>query len=315
MELMKRETRDERLLPVASSKTTPAWSRSTTTDAVCFKVETHNHPSAIEPYGGSATGLGGVIRDVLGTGLAPSRSQHRRLLRRLSDAARRSRIRSPNRNLPTGVIHPKRVLQQVVAGVRDYGNRMGIPTVNGAVYFDDRYLGNPLVFCGCVGMIPRDKIEKAVARRRRDRRHGRPHRPRRHPRRDVQLGRADRHARRRVLPRRADRQRDHREEGGRRDPAGPRSRPVHRPSPTAARAGCRQRVGEMGEKLGATVELDKVPLKYDGLRYDEIWISEAQERMVPERAAGASWTSCWRWRKARTSRRPSSARSARRTTS
>src|SRR6202034_3990900 len=62
--------------------------------------------------------------------------------------------------LPRGVIHPKRILQQVVAGVRDYGNRMGIPTVNGAVYFDDRYLGNPLVFCGCVGLIPRDKIEK-----------------------------------------------------------------------------------------------------------------------------------------------------------
>ena len=62
--------------------------------------------------------------------------------------------------LPKGIIHPKRILQQVVAGVRDYGNRMGIPTVNGAVYFDDRYLGNPLVFCGCVGLIPRDKIHK-----------------------------------------------------------------------------------------------------------------------------------------------------------
>src|SRR5205085_11643943 len=61
---------------------------------------------------------------------------------------------------PRGIIHPKLILQQVVAGVRDYGNRMGIPTVNGAVYFDDRYLGNPLVFCGCVGLIPRDKIGK-----------------------------------------------------------------------------------------------------------------------------------------------------------
>ena len=70
--------------------------------------------------------------------------------------------------LPKGVLHPRRILQQIVAGVRDYGNRMGIPTVNGAVYFDDRYLGNPLVFCGCVGLIPRDKIEKqSEARRRR----------------------------------------------------------------------------------------------------------------------------------------------------
>src|SRR5207244_9058188 len=65
-------------------------------------------------------------------------------------------------SLPRGVIHPKRILQQVVAGVRDYGNRMGIPTVNGAVYFDDRYLANPLVFCGCVGLISRDNIEKAA---------------------------------------------------------------------------------------------------------------------------------------------------------
>src|SRR5207253_3507191 len=70
-------------------------------------------------------------------------------------------FRSPEtKELPRGVIHPRRVLEQVVAGVRDYGNRMGIPTVNGAVYFDERYLGNPLVFCGCVGLIPRDKIEK-----------------------------------------------------------------------------------------------------------------------------------------------------------
>src|SRR4029079_9984646 len=67
---------------------------------------------------------------------------------------------SQQKQLPKGVIHPKRVLQQVVAGVRDYGNRMGIPTVNGAVYFDDRYIGNPLVFCGCVGIIPRNRIEK-----------------------------------------------------------------------------------------------------------------------------------------------------------
>ena len=75
-----------------------------------------------------------------------------------------SPIRNSRRICPSGVIHPKRILQQVVAGVRDYGNRMGIPTVNGAVYFDDRYIGNPLVFCGCVGLIPRDKIDKEPGR-------------------------------------------------------------------------------------------------------------------------------------------------------
>src|SRR5439155_25646569 len=65
-------------------------------------------------------------------------------------------------SLPQGRTHPRRILQQVVAGARDYGNRMGTPTVNGTVYFDDRYLGNPLVFCGCAGLIPRDKIDKAA---------------------------------------------------------------------------------------------------------------------------------------------------------
>ena len=94
---------------------------------VCFKVETHNHPSAIEPYGGANTGLGGVIRDPLGTGLGGQADlQHRRLLLRPARLRRRSQ-------LPPGVLHPRRVMQGVVAGVRDYGNRMGIPTVNGAV--------------------------------------------------------------------------------------------------------------------------------------------------------------------------------------
>ena len=123
------------------------------TDAVCFKAETHNHPSAIEPYGGSATGAGGVIRDILGTGLGAKPIAN-------TDVFCVAYPERGSKPLPRGVIHPKRVLQQVVAGVRDYGNRMGIPTVNGAVYFDDRYIGNPLVFCGCIGLIPRDKIAK-----------------------------------------------------------------------------------------------------------------------------------------------------------
>jgi phosphoribosylformylglycinamidine synthase len=89
-------------------------------DAVCFKVETHNHPSAIEPYGGSATGIGGCIRDILGTGLAAKPVANTDVFC----------VAYPNqaKQLPRGVIHPKRVLQQIVAGVRDYGNRMGIPT-------------------------------------------------------------------------------------------------------------------------------------------------------------------------------------------
>src|SRR5207248_7225692 len=63
-------------------------------------------------------------------------------------------------SLPPGVLHPRKVMQGVVAGVRDYGNRMGIPTVNGAVLFDERYLGNPLVYCGTVGLIPVNRSVK-----------------------------------------------------------------------------------------------------------------------------------------------------------
>ena len=67
---------------------------------------------------------------------------------------------TPPENLPAGVLHPKKVMKGVVAGVRDYGNRIGIPTVNGAICFDPRYLGNPLVFCGTVGLIPVTRSHK-----------------------------------------------------------------------------------------------------------------------------------------------------------
>ncbi|MGH7171088.1 MAG: AIR synthase related protein, partial [Gemmataceae bacterium] len=113
---------------------------------VCFKVETHNHPSAIEPYGGANTGLGGVIRDPLGTGLGAKPICN-------TDVFCFAPPDTPPESLPPGVLHPLKVLKGVVSGVRDYGNRMGIPTVNGAVCFDERYLGNPLVYCGTVGLI------------------------------------------------------------------------------------------------------------------------------------------------------------------
>src|SRR5262249_14890473 len=114
---------------------------------VCFKVETHNHPSAIDPYGGANTGLGGVIRDPLGTGLGAKPICN-------TDVFCFAPPDTPPESLPAGVLHPAKVIKGVVAGVRDYGNRIGIPTVNGAVVFDERYLANPLVFCGTVGLIP-----------------------------------------------------------------------------------------------------------------------------------------------------------------
>src|SRR5260370_6006106 len=120
---------------------------------VCFTVETHNPPSAIEPYGGANTGLGGVIRDPLGTGLGAKPICNTAVFCFAPPDA-------PPESLPPGVLHPRKVMKGVVAGVRDYGNRIGIPTVNGAVLFDKRYLGNPLVLCGTVGLIPLDRIHK-----------------------------------------------------------------------------------------------------------------------------------------------------------
>ncbi len=137
----------------ACSRTTPASCASTTSTTSCFKVETHNHPSALEPYGGANTGIGGVIRDPLGTGLGAKPICN-------TDVFCFAPPDTPADSLPPGVLHPRRVMQGVVAGVRDYGNRMGIPTVNGAIYFDPRYLGNPLVYCGNVGLMPRDKSFK-----------------------------------------------------------------------------------------------------------------------------------------------------------
>ncbi|MFM8175947.1 MAG: phosphoribosylformylglycinamidine synthase subunit PurS, partial [Pirellulaceae bacterium] len=94
---------------------------------VVFKVETHNHPSAIEPYGGANTGLGGVIRDPLGTGLGAKPVCN-------TDVFCFGLPDTSAADLPPGVLHPRRVMKGVVSGVRDYGNRMGIPTVNGAVF-------------------------------------------------------------------------------------------------------------------------------------------------------------------------------------
>ncbi|HWP40067.1 MAG TPA: phosphoribosylformylglycinamidine synthase subunit PurS, partial [Tepidisphaeraceae bacterium] len=242
------------------------------TDAVCFKVETHNHPSAIEPYGGSATGIGGVIRDILGTGLGARPIAN-------TDVFCVADPKYPIEKLPRGVIHPRRILQQVVAGVRDYGNRMGIATVNGAVCFHDDYLGNPLVFCGCVGIIPRHRIHKQArpgdaivvigGRTGRDGIHGATFSSAEltdthadefgHA---VQIGNAITQKRMADVILQA------------------RDRNLFNAITDCGAGGLSSAVGEMGQKIGASVELHKVPLKYAGLRYDEIWISESQERMV-----------------------------------
>ena len=239
---------------------------------VCFKVETHNHPSAIEPYGGANTGIGGVIRDPLGTGLGAKPIAN-------TDVFCFASPDYPPESLPPGVLHPRRVMQGVVTGVKDYGNRMGIPTINGAIIFDDRYLANPLVYCGTIGLIPVDRIVKQAkpgdlivavgGRTGRDGIHGATFSSLELTAESetvsggaVQIGNAI--AEKKVL----DVILQARDQG------------LYSAITDCGAGGFSSAVGEMGAELGAVVDLDKAPLKYEGLSYTEIWISEAQERMV-----------------------------------
>ncbi|MFC2092151.1 AIR synthase related protein, partial [Elusimicrobiota bacterium] len=105
--------------------------------AIAMKAETHNHPCAIEPYGGATTGIGGVIRDILGCGNGARPVMN-------IDVFCFGPQDYPHEKLPEGVLHPKRVFKGVIKGVRDYGNRMGIPTSSGAIFFDESYIFNPL---------------------------------------------------------------------------------------------------------------------------------------------------------------------------
>ena len=191
--------------------------------------------------------------------------------------------------------------------MRDYGNRMGIPTVNGAVCFDERYLANPLVFCGTVGLIPVDRCHKEAqagdlivavgGRTGRDGIHGATFSSVELTAESetvsggaVQIGNAI--TEKKVLDVLLQ----------------ARDRGLYHAITDCGAGGFSSAVGEMGEKLGASVDLDKAPLKYEGLSYTEIWISEAQERMVlavPPENWPALATRC---APARTSRRPSSAR-------
>lgn len=239
---------------------------------VCFKVETHNHPSALEPYGGANTGIGGVIRDPMGTGLGAKPVCS-------TDVFCFAPPDVSHDELPTGVLHPRRVMKGVVAGVRDYGNRMGIPTVNGAVYFDRRYLGNPLVYCGNVGLLPVDKARKAAqpgdlivavgGRTGRDGIHGATFSSAELTTESetlsggaVQIGNAITEKMMLDVLLEA------------------RDRGLYNAVTDCGAGGFSSAVGEMGRHIGAEVELSRVPLKYEGLSYTEIWISEAQERMV-----------------------------------
>ena len=111
---------------------------------LAFKVETHNHPSALEPFGGANTGVGGVVRDILGVSARPIAC---------TNVLCFGPADLPDERLFSGVLHPRRIRDGVVAGIADYGNKLGLPTVNGAVIYDEGYIGNPLVYCGALGLL------------------------------------------------------------------------------------------------------------------------------------------------------------------
>lgn len=244
--------------------------RFTSQEDIAFKVETHNHPSAIEPFGGANTGVGGVIRDVLGVSAQPIAC---------TDILCFGPPDTVTETLPAGILAPRRVADGVINGVRDYGNKMGIPTVNGAILYHPGYIYNPLVFCGCLGILPHGS-------------HPREARPG-----DLVV----------ALGGRTGRDGIH----GATFSSGEMSSEINAQAGTAVQIGApitekkvtdvliqardlglynaitdcgaggfSSAVGEMGAEIGVQVELSAAPLKYQGLAPWEIWLSEAQERMV-----------------------------------
>jgi phosphoribosylformylglycinamidine synthase II len=241
--------------------------------AVCFKVETHNHPSAVEPYGGAATGIGGVIRDPLGTGLGAFPILN-------TDVFCFGPPDLPHADLPKGVLHPRRIFKGVRAGVADYGNRMGIPTSNGAILFDERYVGNPLVYCGTVGIMPIDMSQKGHqkpgdlvllvgGKTGRDGIHGVTFASGELDKESETLSQSSVQIGNAIMEKKAlDAIMKARDVG------------LYVRITDVGGGGLSSAVGEMGEETGVRVDLEKVPLKYAGLSYTEIWVSESQERMI-----------------------------------
>jgi len=238
------------------------------------KIESHNHPSAIEPYGGAATGVGGIIRDVLCCGAQPIA---------LVDPLFFGPLDLPHAQLPKGVKHPRYLFQGVVEGIRDYGNRVGLPTIAGSFYFHEGFTWNCLVNVGCIGIMPKkDWVPNrakaagnvyiyAGGRTGRDGIHGvtfasaeLSEGSEEASRSAVQVGDPITkepliHAVREIVEKRL--------LVGMKDFGG---------------GGLSCVAGELAwdAKLGAEIHLEKIPLKEEGLSPWEIWVSESQERMM-----------------------------------
>jgi phosphoribosylformylglycinamidine synthase len=252
--------------------------------SLCFKVETHNSPSALDPYGGALTGIVGVNRDPMGTGMGA------RLVFNVDTFC----FADPffEGELPPRLLHPRRIYEGVVRGVEHGGNKSGIPTINGGVVFDDRFLGKPLVFCGTAGILPRtlhgrpshekralpgDLIVMAGGRIGKDGIHGATFSSEElhegSPATAVQLG--DPITQKRLYD----------------FLLFARDRGLYRSITDNGAGGLSSSIGEMAEQAGgAELHLDRAPLKYPGLAPWEILVSESQERMslaVPPEALEA----------------------------
>ena len=244
---------------------------------IALKCETHNHPSAIEPFGGANTGVGGVIRDVMG-------AQHHPIA--CTNILCFGNPDTDPLSLPDGVFPPLRTRDGVVDGIADYGNKIGLPTVAGAVLYDPAFTANPLVFAGCIGVsntyvdqvppMPKDRVIVLGGRTGRDGLRGATFSSMTMDAStgdvsgaSVQIG----------------------------DPITEKllidllfeAKHLYRSITDCGAGGLSSAIGEMAEGVGADVELSQAPLKYPGLAPWEIWLSEAQERMVlavePQRCA------------------------------
>ncbi len=241
---------------------------------LAYKVETHNSPSALDPYGGAMTGIVGVNRDPLGTG------QGADLLINVWGYCLGSPF-TDDADVPEGLLHPRRLRDGVHKGVIDGGNQSGIPYGNGFEYFDSRYIGKPLVYCGTVGTLPKtthgvkgytkeikpgDLIVMGGGRIGKDGIHGATfsseelHKD--SPSQAVQIG--DPITQKKL----GDFIREAREAG------------LYRFITDNGAGGLSSSVGEMAEECnGCEMDLAKAPVKYAGLQPWEILVSEAQERM------------------------------------
>ena len=241
--------------------------------AINGKVETHNSPSAVEPYGGAGTGSGGVFRDPQETG------QGGKVVISTDMFCFGPPDLDPNK-LPQGTLHPDYLQRRVVAGVRDYGNRMGIPTNNGSVHYHEDFRAKPTVIVGAYGIIPENRAQKGKpqvgdlvivvgGRTGRDGIHGATFSSGEMTDRTinvnssaVQIGNAIEEKRTFDALLEA------------------RDKNFIRALTDCGAAGFSSAIGEIAEDVGATVDIGKAPLKYPGLDDWEIWLSESQERIV-----------------------------------